>query len=68
MAMLAAFAAVIAPWTIRNAAVAHRFIPVGTASGQSLYVSAGQYAGRISDRLSPSDYALLTAGVASSRV
>jgi 4-amino-4-deoxy-L-arabinose transferase-like glycosyltransferase len=47
-ALLAAFAVTMAPWTIRNAVVAHRFLPLGADSGQTLYISAQQYAGRIS--------------------
>jgi 4-amino-4-deoxy-L-arabinose transferase-like glycosyltransferase len=57
--LLAAFVAVMAPWTVRNAIVAHRFVPLGTGSGPSLYVSAEQYAGRISYQLTPSEYAAL---------
>lgn len=38
---LVAAVAVIAPWTIRNAAALHRFVPLSTGSGQVLY--AGTY-------------------------
>jgi 4-amino-4-deoxy-L-arabinose transferase-like glycosyltransferase len=57
--LLAGFALVIAPWTIRNAIVAHSFIPLSANSGQSLYISSQQYAGRISYANTPADYELL---------
>lgn len=39
--LLAGMVVVIAPWTIRNAAALHRFVPISTGGGQVLY--AGTY-------------------------
>ncbi|HEX8754524.1 MAG TPA: phospholipid carrier-dependent glycosyltransferase, partial [Solirubrobacterales bacterium] len=36
--ILAAIVAVILPWTIRNAVVLHRLVPISTGSGKALYV------------------------------
>lgn len=36
---LAAFAAVLTPWTVRNYRVFHRFVPVATQEGLTLYAS-----------------------------
>jgi 4-amino-4-deoxy-L-arabinose transferase-like glycosyltransferase len=36
--LLAAFLLPIVPWTIRNATVLHRFVPVSTGGGKALYV------------------------------
>jgi hypothetical protein len=41
LAMLAGLAVVVAPWTIRNAVVLDRFVPVSTGGGQVLF--AGSY-------------------------
>jgi hypothetical protein len=36
--ILAAIVAVVLPWTIRNAVVLHRLVPISTGSGKALYV------------------------------
>jgi 4-amino-4-deoxy-L-arabinose transferase-like glycosyltransferase len=54
--LLVGFLVVVVPWTVRNAVVAHEVIPVGANSGQSLYISAQQYAGRISYSDTHADY------------
>lgn len=41
------FMACIVPWTVRNARVAQRFIPLTAAKGISLYMSAQQYQGEL---------------------
>lgn len=46
--LLVGFAVVLVPWAVRNAIVAHEFVPVSANSGQSLYISSQQYAGVIS--------------------
>jgi 4-amino-4-deoxy-L-arabinose transferase-like glycosyltransferase len=59
LVLLAAFALVMAPWTIRNATVAHRFLPFGAESGESLYISTAQYGGSVSYDLRAPDWARL---------
>lgn len=59
--LLVGFVLVMAPWTIRNAIVSGHFVPLGANSGQNLYVSAQQYAGRVSYAGTPADYRLLYA-------
>jgi 4-amino-4-deoxy-L-arabinose transferase-like glycosyltransferase len=54
--LLLAFVVVMAPWMIRNAIVANQFIPLGENSGQSLYISAEQYGGRVSYDLPPEEF------------
>ncbi|MGH9224828.1 MAG: ArnT family glycosyltransferase, partial [Acidimicrobiales bacterium] len=51
-----AFCLVLAPWVVRNYRVAHRFLPGGALSGVSLYVSAQQYAGKISPQFTVADW------------
>jgi 4-amino-4-deoxy-L-arabinose transferase-like glycosyltransferase len=48
--ILCGFALCLAPWTIRNALVAQRFIPLGLGGGVSLYISAQQYSGEVNFR------------------
>lgn len=43
--VLVAFCAVLGPWTVRNALVLHRFVPVTTGGGKALFV-ATYYPGR----------------------
>ena len=48
---------VLAPWTIRNALVSDRFVPLAAGTGVSLYASARQYAGTFPYRdARPSDW------------
>jgi hypothetical protein len=54
--MVVGFAAVIAPWTARNYVVSEQFVPLGAGSGLALYLSAKQYAGTISIKLTPLDW------------
>jgi 4-amino-4-deoxy-L-arabinose transferase-like glycosyltransferase len=37
--VVAAFCAVLAPWTVRNQLVLHRFVPVTTGGGKALFVA-----------------------------
>jgi len=46
----------LSPWITRNVVVTHKFIPLGTGSGWSLYFSAQQYAGEISYRVTTTEW------------
>lgn len=47
----------LAPWTVRNALVMHRLVPVSVGgSGSSLDLSMRQYAGEISYNMNPADW------------
>jgi 4-amino-4-deoxy-L-arabinose transferase-like glycosyltransferase len=59
--LLVGFVLVMTPWTIRNAIVADQFIPFSANSGQALYISAEQYAGRTSDHITPEEWRRLYA-------
>jgi 4-amino-4-deoxy-L-arabinose transferase-like glycosyltransferase len=52
----AVFAVAVAPWTIRNAALTGRLIPLAAGTGVSLLASADQYAGTVSDGFTASDF------------
>jgi 4-amino-4-deoxy-L-arabinose transferase-like glycosyltransferase len=54
--MLVAFVVALAPWAIRNYSVTDRFVPLGTASGGSLYASALQWNGTISPAFTLADF------------
>jgi 4-amino-4-deoxy-L-arabinose transferase-like glycosyltransferase len=54
--MLVVFLAALVPWTIRNYTLTHRVIPLGTASGTSLYASALQWDGSISMKFTIADW------------
>ncbi len=55
------FMALIVPWEIRNYQVAHQFIPMADNNGSSLWQSANQYAGKLSNRLTLGDFQWIVA-------
>ena len=59
--VLAVFGLLLVPWTIRNASVADRLIPLGTLSSQSLYFSLEQYLGKTTYAQLPADSDALAA-------
>jgi hypothetical protein len=54
--MLVAFVVALVPWAIRNYSVTDRFVPLGTASGGSLYASALQWNDTISPAFTLADF------------
>lgn len=55
-AVTAGFVLLLAPWALRNHAVAGRLLPLGAGSGTSLYASAEQYAGHSPHHLGAEDF------------
>lgn len=53
------FALCVAPWSARNIAVSHRFVPLSLCSGWSLYMSMQQYAGALGYHWTPNDWRVL---------
>src|SRR5207244_11364865 len=53
--------ACILPWTVRNAAVAHRLIPLATSSSWSASVSAQQYLGLLHCEITQPEWRQITA-------
>ncbi len=58
---LAVFALAVAPWTARNYHLTGRVIPMAATSGASLFVSAEQYRGNISYKITFDDWHRLLA-------
>jgi len=61
--VLAAMLLALAPWTIRNANVAHSFVPLDTYLGGDLLASADQYAGTFGFHASEAEWDRLNAQV-----
>ena len=60
--MAVGYAACVVPTTVRNALITHRFIPFSIGgSGMSLFVSAQQYSGQISYRLTVEEFRAIRA-------